>query len=83
MQDLVVEAGKPLMNKSRRLEFGVERVLDNHSSVEANVFFDTTFSRGVSLAAMSFDSLDPSTFSDLTAASRAIHRAFALFIPAG
>ena len=67
MQDLVVDAGKPLMNKSRRLEFGVERVLDNHSSVEANVFFDTTFSRGVGLAAMSFDSLDPSTFSDLTA----------------
>ena len=30
------------MNKSSRLEFGIERVLDNSSSIEANAFLDTT-----------------------------------------
>ena len=37
------------MNKSSRFEFGIERVLDNRSSIEANVFFDTTVGRGVGL----------------------------------
>jgi hypothetical protein len=37
-----------LMPKMRRFELGVERVLDNSSSVEATVFFDTTNNRGVS-----------------------------------
>ena len=55
--DLVVLGGKPQMNKSRRLEFGVERILDNASSIEANAFVDTTFTNGVSL---SFDGLDSS-----------------------
>jgi len=36
------------MERSRRLEFGVERILDNSSSVEATAFFDTT-NRGVGL----------------------------------
>ena len=49
VEDLVVDGGKPRMNKSRRIEFGVERVLDNRSSVEANVFFDTTLGRGVGI----------------------------------
>ncbi len=49
VQDFVVENDKPKMNKSSRLEFGVERILDNNSSVEANVFFDGTSSRGVGL----------------------------------
>jgi hypothetical protein len=49
VQDFVVENDKPQMNKSSRLEFGVERILDNNSSVEANVFFDTTSGRGVGL----------------------------------
>jgi hypothetical protein len=30
-------------------------VLDNRSSVEANVFFDTTFNRGVGIQALAFD----------------------------
>lgn len=49
IQDVVVENGKPQMNRSSRLEFGVERILDNSSSVEANVFFDMTSGRGVGL----------------------------------
>ncbi|HEX8264802.1 MAG TPA: carboxypeptidase-like regulatory domain-containing protein [Pyrinomonadaceae bacterium] len=37
-----------LMPKMRRLEFGIERVLDNASNIEASAFFDTTTNRGVS-----------------------------------
>jgi len=39
--------GRAVMERSRRLEFGVERALDNESSVEATAFFDTTSNRGV------------------------------------
>ena len=56
IEDFVVEAGKPLLNKSNRLEFGVERVLDNNSSIEANAFFDTTLGRGVGLTSLPFNS---------------------------
>ncbi|HKP68698.1 MAG TPA: TonB-dependent receptor [Pyrinomonadaceae bacterium] len=55
IDDFVVESGKPILNKSNRLEFGVERVLDNNSSIEANAFFDTTLSRGVGLAGFAYD----------------------------
>jgi hypothetical protein len=41
--------GRSVMERSHRLEFGVERVLDNESSVEATAFFDTTSNRGVGL----------------------------------
>ncbi|HLA95460.1 MAG TPA: carboxypeptidase-like regulatory domain-containing protein [Pyrinomonadaceae bacterium] len=54
VEDFVVEGGKPLMNKSRRFEIGIERVLDNNSSIDANLFFDATFARGVGFAAMPF-----------------------------
>lgn len=54
IEDYVIESGKPLLNKSNRLEFGVERVLDNNSSIEANAFFDTTLGRGVGLTSMPF-----------------------------
>ena len=43
--------GRAVMERSHRLEFGVERVLDNESSVEATAFFDTTSNRGVGLFA--------------------------------
>jgi hypothetical protein len=52
VQDFVVENDKPQMNRSSRFEFGVERILDNSSSVEANVFFDLTSARGVGLINM-------------------------------
>ena len=39
--------GQAVMPRSHRLEFGVERVLDNSSNIEATAFFDTTTGRGV------------------------------------
>ena len=56
IEDIAIENGKPLMNRSSRMEFGIERVLDNRSSVEANVFVDTVFGRGVSFTFAPFDS---------------------------
>jgi len=41
--------GRAVMERSHRLEFGVERVVDNESSFEATAFFDTTTGRGVGL----------------------------------
>jgi len=64
VDDLVLSDGKPQLNKSNRLEFGIERVLDNNSSIEANVFFDTTLGRGVGLNALPFDTLEGTGFSD-------------------
>jgi len=46
--------GEAVLERSHRLEFGIERVLDNSSNVEATAFFDTTTGRGVGL--MSFPS---------------------------
>jgi hypothetical protein len=43
--------GRAVMGRSRRLEFGLERVLDNRSSVEATAFLDMTSGRGVGLFA--------------------------------
>ncbi|MFL6468271.1 MAG: carboxypeptidase regulatory-like domain-containing protein [Pyrinomonadaceae bacterium] len=56
VDDFVVENGKPLMNHSSRIEFGVERVLDNKSSIELNAFVDTVFGRGVGFTFTPFDS---------------------------
>jgi hypothetical protein len=58
IEDLVVTNNKPQMNKSSRVEFGIERVLDNNSSVEANAFVDTTLGRGVGLINIPFDALE-------------------------
>ena len=41
--------GRAVLERSQRLEFGVERLLDENSSVEATAFFDTTDGRGVGL----------------------------------
>lgn len=41
--------GRAVMDRSHRLEFGLERVIDNKSSVEGAAFFDTTLGRGVGL----------------------------------
>ena len=67
IDDLVLVSSKPKMNKSRRLEFGVERILDSRSSVDANVFFDTTLGRGVGINSFSFDTLGTDTFGDFVA----------------
>lgn len=44
--------GQAVMERSHRLEFGVERVLDNNSNLEATAFFDTTSGRGVGVFSM-------------------------------
>lgn len=62
VEDLVVEQGKPQMNRSSRMEFGVERILDNKSSIEANVFFDMTAARGVGLSQIPFTPLGSENF---------------------
>jgi hypothetical protein len=41
--------GRAVMDRSHRLELGVERVIDNKSNVEGAAFFDTTLGRGVGL----------------------------------
>lgn len=50
--------GRAVMERTRRLEFGVERVLDNESSVEATAFFDTTSNRGVGLLSRPLNAFD-------------------------
>ena len=67
VEDIFVVGKKPQMNKSRRLEFGIERILDNRSSVEANAFFDTTLGRGVGLNSLPFDVLSSGEFGDFVA----------------
>lgn len=49
--------GKAVIEKSHRLEFGVERVLSESSSIEATAFFDTTAGRGVGLLNQPLNSL--------------------------
>lgn len=67
MQDIVIENDKPQMNRSSRLEFGFERVLDNKSSIETNVFFDVVNGRGVGFDNISFNSLNGDGFSEIVA----------------
>lgn len=50
-QPIAFVSGRAVMGQSRRLEFGMERVLDNHSRVEATAFLDLTSGRGVGLMA--------------------------------
>src|ERR1700730_174360 len=52
-QPIAFVGGRAVMGQSRRLEFGVERVLDNRSNVEATAFMDMTSGRGVGLMATS------------------------------
>jgi hypothetical protein len=59
---VAVENFKPKMNKSRRMEFGVERVLDNNSSIETTAFFDTVTGRGVGLTGTPFSVLNADEF---------------------
>jgi hypothetical protein len=51
VQPIAFVSGRAVMGQSRRLEFGVERVLDNRSRVEATAFVDMTSGRGVGLMA--------------------------------
>lgn len=64
VSDFVVENEKPRINKNSRLEFGIERVLDNKSSVEANIFFDAVSGRGIGLTSIPFESLGGENLAD-------------------
>ncbi|MDH3492372.1 MAG: TonB-dependent receptor [Acidobacteriota bacterium] len=54
VEDISAENGDVHMNRSTRFEFGVERVLDNRTNVEANVFLDTVKGRGVGIQRLPF-----------------------------
>ncbi|HEX8853890.1 MAG TPA: carboxypeptidase-like regulatory domain-containing protein [Pyrinomonadaceae bacterium] len=50
--------GRAVMERTTRLEFGVERLLDDSSSLEATAFFDTVNGRGVGLLSAPLSALD-------------------------
>ena len=52
-QPIAFVGGRAVMGQSRRLEFGVERVLDSRSNLEATAFIDMTSGRGIGLMATS------------------------------
>ncbi len=58
--------GQPNIDRSRRLEFGLERVLDNSSSIEATVFMDTSDGRGVGLLRLPLSTLKGAHQENLT-----------------
>ena len=66
VNDVFIDEGRPQINRSQRLEFGVERVLDNRSSIEANAFFDTTLNRGVGIQAVAFEGGSSQAMSEFT-----------------
>jgi hypothetical protein len=68
--DLVVIGGRPRMNKTRRMEFGVERILDSSSTIQADAFLDSTFGRGVGLETSGLDG----TIGDMVADQRGTAR---------
>jgi hypothetical protein len=56
-QAVAVIDGQAVLERSHRLEFGIERVLDENSTVEATAFFDTISGRGVGLLSTPFEGL--------------------------
>ena len=57
---VAVVDGRAVMERSHRLEFGVERVLGDGSSVETTAFFDTFSGRGVGLLSAPLEALNGS-----------------------
>jgi hypothetical protein len=53
--------GRAVMARSRRFEIGIERVLDNNSSVETTALLDTTSGRGVGLLSTPLSAFSGST----------------------
>ena len=53
--------GQAIMERSHRLEFGVERVVDDKSNFEGTAFFDTTVGRGVGLLSTPITAFSGST----------------------
>lgn len=59
-QAVAVVDGQAVLERSHRLEFGVERVLDSSSSVEASAFLDAVSGRGVGLLSTPLEGLNDS-----------------------
>ena len=57
--------GQAVMERTSRLEFGVERVINNSSNIEATAFFDTTNGRGVGLLSVPMSALSGTTGENL------------------
>jgi hypothetical protein len=53
--------GRAVMDRSHRLEFGIERVLDSSSNLEGTAFFDSTSARGVGLLSTPITAFSGST----------------------
>jgi hypothetical protein len=66
-EDIAIVNGNPQLNKSSRFELGIERVLDNKSSIEATAFFDVTLGRGVGLTNIPLDTLEGTGFGEMVA----------------
>jgi Carboxypeptidase regulatory-like domain len=66
-KSISLEESKPQMNKSRRLEFGVERILSNNSSIEATAFFDSVSGRGIGLTNLPINALNAESFNQIDA----------------
>lgn len=49
--------GNAVIEKSNRVEFGIERILSESSVIEATAFFDTTSGRGIGLLSQPLNSL--------------------------
>lgn len=63
-EEVIVDEDGPQMPRRRRLEFGIERILDNSSSIEANVFFDAVSGRGIGLVNIPFDTVSGDGFEE-------------------
>ncbi|HZT60376.1 MAG TPA: carboxypeptidase-like regulatory domain-containing protein [Pyrinomonadaceae bacterium] len=57
-QAVALVDGQAVLERSHRLEFGVERVLDERSSVDVSAFFDTVNGRGVGLLSTPVEGLN-------------------------
>ncbi|HST52433.1 MAG TPA: carboxypeptidase-like regulatory domain-containing protein [Pyrinomonadaceae bacterium] len=57
-QAVALVDGQAVLERSHRLEFGVERVLDGSSTVDASAFFDTVNGRGVGLLSTPIEGLN-------------------------
>lgn len=62
-RSIALEEDTPQMFKSRRFEFGIERVLDNKSTIETVAFFDSVSGRGLGLTRLPINSLNQENFS--------------------
>ena len=73
-------SGEPLIERTRRLEFGIERVIDDASRIEATAFFDTTDDRPIGLMRLSGQGLrgdDSASVTEQEGAARGVRVVYA------